>query len=43
MTRLILFDIDLTRIQTAGAGRTAMETAFERLYGVTGATAGEAL
>ncbi|MCO5202407.1 MAG: HAD hydrolase-like protein [Chloroflexi bacterium] len=40
MTRLILFDIDLTLIQTAGAGRTAMETAFERLYGVTGATSG---
>ncbi len=40
MTRLILFDIDLTLVQTSGAGRTAMETAFERLYGVAGATAG---
>lgn len=40
MTRLILFDIDLTLVQTAGAGRAAMETAFERLYGVTSATAG---
>ncbi len=40
MARLILFDIDLTLIQTAGAGRAAMETAFERLYGVAGATAG---
>ncbi|MBE0608971.1 MAG: HAD family hydrolase [Dehalococcoidia bacterium] len=40
MTRLILFDIDLTLIQTAGAGRTAMEAAFERLYGIAGATTG---
>lgn len=40
MTRLILFDIDLTLVQTSGAGRTAMETAFERLYGVAEATAG---
>jgi phosphoglycolate phosphatase-like HAD superfamily hydrolase len=40
MTRLILFDIDLTLVHTTGAGRTAMETAFERLYGIAGATTG---
>jgi phosphoglycolate phosphatase-like HAD superfamily hydrolase len=40
MARLILFDIDLTLIHTKGAGRTAMDTAFERLYGVAKATAG---
>lgn len=40
MPRLVLFDIDLTLVQTAGAGRAAMEAAFERLYGVAGATAG---
>lgn len=32
--RLILFDIDLTLIDPAGAGRRSMELAFEELFGI---------
>ena len=38
MPRLILFDIDLTLIASAGGGRTAMESAFARLWSVERAT-----
>ncbi|MFQ5652089.1 MAG: HAD family hydrolase [bacterium] len=31
--KLLLFDIDLTLISTAGAGRRAMTTAFSRMFG----------
>ena len=31
---LVLFDIDGTLIDTAGAGRRAIERAFEQVYGV---------
>lgn len=36
MTRLILFDVDGTLIDTAGAGRRAMERAFGELFGIDG-------
>ena len=35
-----LFDIDMTLVRTTGAGRRALSTALERLYGVADATAG---
>ncbi len=38
--RLVLFDIDLTLITTTGAGRTAMESAFTRLWPIDRATEG---
>lgn len=38
--RLVLFDIDLTLITTTGAGRTAMESAFTRLWPIERATEG---
>ena len=38
--RLLLFDIDGTLLITAGAGRLAMERAFESLYGFDGALRG---
>lgn len=38
--RVLLFDIDMTMIRTAGAGRSAMELAFEQEFGLTGATQG---
>lgn len=40
MPQIILFDIDLTLITTNGAGRTAIETAFEKAFGVPNATEG---
>lgn len=40
MPRLILFDIDLTLIHSAGGGRTAMESAFARIWSVERATEG---
>lgn len=40
MARLILFDIDLTLIATTGAGRTAMDLAFEQLWNKPLATEG---
>ena len=40
MAQIILFDIDLTLITTNGAGRTAIETAFEKAFGVPQATTG---
>ena len=40
MPRLVLFDIDLTLISTSGAGRSAMESAFRRLWPVERATEG---
>lgn len=40
MPRLVLFDIDLTLIASAGGGRIAMESAFARLWAVERATAG---
>jgi len=40
MARLILFDIDMTLITTTGAGRTAIGTAFGRLYGIEKPTDG---
>jgi len=33
--KLLLFDIDMTLINTAGAGKTAMETTFVRLFSAT--------
>ncbi|RMF58124.1 MAG: hydrolase, partial [Calditrichaeota bacterium] len=33
--KLLLFDIDLTLITTAGAGRAAMTRAFQRLFGAS--------
>jgi phosphoglycolate phosphatase-like HAD superfamily hydrolase len=38
--RLVLFDIDLTLIASAGGGRAAMESAFNRLWAVERATEG---
>ena len=38
--RILLFDIDMTMIRTKGAGRAAMEIAFEREFGVSKATEG---
>jgi len=40
MARLILFDIDMTLIRTAGAGRSAMESAVHREFGIPNATTG---
>lgn len=40
MPPLILFDIDLTLIHTGGAGRKAMATAFQRLFGIQDPTRG---
>jgi phosphoglycolate phosphatase-like HAD superfamily hydrolase len=40
MPPLLLFDIDLTLIHTDGAGRRAMTTAFQRLYGIAEPTRG---
>jgi len=37
---IVLFDIDLTLVDTDGAGREALELAFEELYGVAGAFEG---
>ena len=38
--RVLLFDIDMTIIRTVGAGRSAMESAFEREFGIERATEG---
>jgi phosphoglycolate phosphatase-like HAD superfamily hydrolase len=38
--RVLLFDIDLTMVRTAGAGRSAMDVAFAELFGVEKATEG---
>lgn len=40
MTRILLFDIDMTMVKTDGAGRGAMEEAFAREFGVERATEG---
>lgn len=40
MARLILFDIDSTLITSNHAGRTAMDRAFQEVFGVDDATAG---
>jgi phosphoglycolate phosphatase len=40
MTRLLLFDIDLTLIYSGGAGRLAIDRAIERVLGVPEGTAG---
>lgn len=40
MTRLLLFDIDLTLVTTHGAGRAAMTEAFRQLFGIDDPTAG---
>lgn len=40
MRRILLFDIDMTMIRTDGAGRSAMEEAFHREFGVERATEG---
>jgi phosphoglycolate phosphatase len=34
VTRLILFDIDMTLIRTSGAGRAAVTETFRRLFGI---------
>ena len=36
MTTVVLFDIDGTLLSSAGAGRTAMETALEAVFGTRG-------
>ena len=38
--RVLLFDIDMTMIRTQGAGRLAMERAFEQEFGIAAATEG---
>jgi phosphoglycolate phosphatase-like HAD superfamily hydrolase len=38
--RILLFDIDMTMLRTAGAGRAAMEAAFLEEFGIAGATEG---
>jgi phosphoglycolate phosphatase-like HAD superfamily hydrolase len=38
--RILLFDIDMTMLRTAGAGRAAMEVAFLEEFGIAGATEG---
>lgn len=38
--RVLLFDIDMTMIRTVGAGRSAMEVAFQREFGIEHATEG---
>jgi phosphoglycolate phosphatase-like HAD superfamily hydrolase len=40
VTRILLFDIDMTMVRTDGGGRAAMEDAFEREFGVAKATQG---
>ena len=40
MARLLLFDIDMTLVRTTGAGRRALNSALERLYGTSTATEG---
>lgn len=40
MPRILLFDIDMTMIRTDGAGRAAMEEAFNHEFGVERATEG---
>ena len=40
MRRILLFDIDMTMVRTDGAGRGAMEAAFQREFGVEEATQG---
>ncbi len=40
MTRLLLFDIDLTLVTTHGAGRAALTEAFRQLFGIDDPTAG---
>ncbi|MEO8539901.1 MAG: HAD hydrolase-like protein [bacterium] len=40
MSRILLFDIDMTMVKTQGAGRGAMELAFAREFGVEHATEG---
>jgi phosphoglycolate phosphatase-like HAD superfamily hydrolase len=40
VARILLFDIDMTMVQTHGGGRAAMEEAFEREFGVPRATDG---
>lgn len=40
MQRILLFDIDMTMIRTDGAGRGAMEEAFQQEFGVEHATEG---
>jgi len=38
--RILLFDIDMTMVRTAGAGRAAMEEAFAREFAIENATSG---
>jgi phosphoglycolate phosphatase len=40
VTRLLLFDVDLTLIHSGGAGRLAMDRALERMFGVEKPTEG---
>ena len=40
MSRLVLFDIDLTLVRTDGAGRAAITEAFRRLFGLENPTEG---
>ncbi|WP_322819494.1 HAD hydrolase-like protein [Tepidiforma sp.] len=40
MPPLLLFDIDLTLIATSGAGRTALDRAFEQVIAIPDATSG---
>lgn len=40
MPRVLLFDIDMTLVKTAGAGRKAMEAAFLLEFGIEGSTEG---
>jgi phosphoglycolate phosphatase len=40
VTRLLLFDIDGTLVLTGGAGKRAMDRAFETVFGITDAFAG---
>lgn len=40
MTAILIFDIDLTLVHTAGAGARAMTRAFARLFGIDDAFAG---
>lgn len=40
MHRFILFDIDLTLVRTLGAGREAVDIAFDHVFGIKDASAG---
>lgn len=43
MPRIVLFDVDLTLVNTGGAGSQAMNLAFQELFGVPSALAGVSL